>query len=86
MALKIMLCITSSIVFVSKFNIVHGDVGMKMFVISLDFFKDEIFGWYAKFCRKKITSFSYFSKAFLKYWLPLHKKNKYEGLRLHMVE
>lgn len=46
--------VTSFIDVVSKLNIVHEDVQMKMFIMALDFLEDEIFYWYGKIGRRKM--------------------------------
>jgi hypothetical protein len=37
-----------SLIIISKLNINHEDVNMKMFILSLEFLKDEIMDWYGK--------------------------------------
>jgi len=65
------LCITSFIDVISNLNIVHKDVKMKTFILSLDFLGDEIFYWYKKLGRGEISSLSNFFKDFLEKWFPL---------------
>jgi hypothetical protein len=62
-----MLHVASFIDVLSKLNVVHEDVKMKMFIISLDFLKDEVSNWYEKLGGKEISSLSDFFKAFLKH-------------------
>jgi hypothetical protein len=62
---------------------------MKTFIIFVDFLEDEIFNWYKKLSRRKISSLSKNVKEFLKNWLPLYERDKCEGviayLGQHMV-
>jgi hypothetical protein len=51
-----MLHVTSFIDALSKLNVVHEDVKMKILMTSLDFLEDEVFDWYEKFGRKEISS------------------------------
>jgi hypothetical protein len=59
---------------ISKLNINHKDVKMKMFLLSLDFLEDEIMDWYGKLSEGNISSLSYFFKIFLESWSPLYDK------------
>jgi hypothetical protein len=70
--------ISSFIDVISKLNINHEDVKMKMFILSLDFLEDEIMDWYGKLGEGKISSLSDFFKIFLESWSPLHEKVKCE--------
>jgi hypothetical protein len=47
---------------------------MKMFILSLDFFEDEVFDWYGKLGEGKISSLLDFFKIFLEVGLLFMKR------------
>jgi hypothetical protein len=56
-----------------------------MFILSLEFLEDEIFDWYEKLGKKKISSLSYFFRIFLENWSPLYEIVKFEGVALEKL-
>jgi hypothetical protein len=61
--------ITSFINVISKLNIVHEDVKMKLFILSLDFL-EMIFYWYNELGKGEISSLLDFIKVFPQKWSP----------------
>jgi hypothetical protein len=69
--------ITSFMKVISDFDVVHEDVMMKMFALTLEDFAEI---WFENLGRKEISSFAGLIKAFHKHWDPSYEEE--ERLRI----
>jgi hypothetical protein len=56
---------------ISDLNIVHEDIGMRMFAMSL---MGEVKDWFILLGKGEISSFTDFSQGFLNQWVPIHNQ------------
>jgi hypothetical protein len=76
--------VTSFIEFISRFNVVHEDVMMKMFVCTLE---DEVLEWFYDCSPKEISSLAGLIRAFCKHWDVSYeeKEESIEDYAFHLV-